>query len=527
MTISSPQPSVLHLVTIFRQITSGEIRIPAFQRGFVWSEKQVLDLLDSVLQGYPIGSLLLWAVDKRTLKTAAPNATSFPVVPEQYPTSYVLDGMQRLSTLYGVFHYGVSTHDRLFEVYYDLDGRRFTRSDLGEISEAAFPLAALFIPRKLLEHQARLASRPDGDLLIEKLLALQAAFQDYMVPLVTIRSQDVSRIVGIFEKINSTGTRLDTVDFMRAITWADDFDLNDALEDAAAELAEVGFELEAETIVKCVGLVLGIAPTSEGLLEMRKRTPKELRAAFRTTLAGLKRTSEFLSSQLSIKSSSLVPYEGQLLLTFKTVGMQEAKPKDIPGIVQWFWATGFNEALRGKPDHYVVRAIDNWRGLIKGSIRGLEPRLRLTEADFAERRLVSRAALSSTFATMHAVNRARSLGTGDVINPDTYMSGSDLSGFAPVFALSELRGADHERLTSPRLFGNVVLLDEDALRIFGRENAKEAVLAAVNKGDWASLSSQFIDEECVKCLHDQDSQGFIDNRVRLMLAKATELVGEP
>src|SRR5690242_17633984 len=99
MPISPPQPTVLHLVTIFRMITSGEIRIPAFQRDFVWKEKQMLELLDSVLEGYPIGSILLWAVDRPMLKTAPTEITSFPFVPETFPTSYVLDGMQRLSTL--------------------------------------------------------------------------------------------------------------------------------------------------------------------------------------------------------------------------------------------------------------------------------------------------------------------------------------------------------------------------------------------------------------------------------------------
>src|SRR5437868_12385722 len=103
MSIGSPQPSVLHLVTLFRMITAGEIRIPAFQREFVWKEKQIIELLESVLQGYPIGSILLWAADSKLLNIAPVGATSFPVVEERFPTNYVLDGMQRLSTLYGVF----------------------------------------------------------------------------------------------------------------------------------------------------------------------------------------------------------------------------------------------------------------------------------------------------------------------------------------------------------------------------------------------------------------------------------------
>jgi Protein of unknown function DUF262 len=209
MAISSPQPSVLHLVTLFRQITSGEIRIPAFQREFVWKEKQMIELLESVAEGFPIGSVLLWAVDKKMLKIAPNDATSFPNVDERYPTSYVLDGMQRLSTLYGVFHFGISTFDSRFDVHYDLETGLFAHRDDAEQPPAtAVPLSALFTPRQLLEHQARLSSLPGDDALIEKLLQLQAAFQEYMIPVVTIRSADVHRIVGIFEKINSTGTRL-------------------------------------------------------------------------------------------------------------------------------------------------------------------------------------------------------------------------------------------------------------------------------------------------------------------------------
>lgn len=36
--------------------------IPAIQREFVWDTDQILDLFDSILRDYPIGSLLLWKV---------------------------------------------------------------------------------------------------------------------------------------------------------------------------------------------------------------------------------------------------------------------------------------------------------------------------------------------------------------------------------------------------------------------------------------------------------------------------------
>ena len=55
-----PQPSVDRIDELARRVLTGDILLPKFQREFVWKRQQTLDLLDSVAQNYPIGSLLLW-----------------------------------------------------------------------------------------------------------------------------------------------------------------------------------------------------------------------------------------------------------------------------------------------------------------------------------------------------------------------------------------------------------------------------------------------------------------------------------
>lgn len=41
-------------------VHEGRIRIPAFQRPWVWTDEQVVRLLDSIMQGYHVGNLLVW-----------------------------------------------------------------------------------------------------------------------------------------------------------------------------------------------------------------------------------------------------------------------------------------------------------------------------------------------------------------------------------------------------------------------------------------------------------------------------------
>ena len=39
-------------------IQKGEWKIPRFQREFVWEKRKVIELLDSMYRGFPIGSFL-------------------------------------------------------------------------------------------------------------------------------------------------------------------------------------------------------------------------------------------------------------------------------------------------------------------------------------------------------------------------------------------------------------------------------------------------------------------------------------
>jgi len=100
-------------------IHKREYLMPAIQREFVWSTDQIVRLFDSLMRGYPVGSLLLWQVKPTTSQsyTFYEFLTNFherdnpyadkATVPSGYGTTAVLDGQQRLTSLnialYGSF----------------------------------------------------------------------------------------------------------------------------------------------------------------------------------------------------------------------------------------------------------------------------------------------------------------------------------------------------------------------------------------------------------------------------------------
>src|ERR671933_313080 len=50
---------------LINDLERGRIRIPSFQRGFVWDTDRVIYFIDSIYKGFPFGSILLWRTRNR------------------------------------------------------------------------------------------------------------------------------------------------------------------------------------------------------------------------------------------------------------------------------------------------------------------------------------------------------------------------------------------------------------------------------------------------------------------------------
>jgi len=87
--IEPKKPRIERLLT---NMEEGEIKLPAFQRGFVWKQSQVLDLLDSIANDYPIGTILLWNSYEKLRSTRNIGGFLIPERDSKLPVQYVLDG---------------------------------------------------------------------------------------------------------------------------------------------------------------------------------------------------------------------------------------------------------------------------------------------------------------------------------------------------------------------------------------------------------------------------------------------------
>ena len=89
------KPETYQYPDLIAKIEQGLIKIPAFQREFVWPMDKTLFLLDSISRRYPIGTFLFW--QSSDFINALRNIGNLDLAnpPLGYPVQYILDGQQR------------------------------------------------------------------------------------------------------------------------------------------------------------------------------------------------------------------------------------------------------------------------------------------------------------------------------------------------------------------------------------------------------------------------------------------------
>lgn len=86
----------LTITRLMDEISKGQLILPEFQRGYVWTDKQVREYLGSLYKGYPTGSFLIW-------KTPNPGATRGSSGDSDGSVfQLILDGQQRLTSVYAL-----------------------------------------------------------------------------------------------------------------------------------------------------------------------------------------------------------------------------------------------------------------------------------------------------------------------------------------------------------------------------------------------------------------------------------------
>lgn len=187
---------------LLRLATSGILRMPKFQRSFVWDATDVRKLFDSLYRGFPVGTLLLWE------RSAPAEQVVFGGFDVQAKTTsdalMIVDGQQRVTSLVASLAPNPARRDDRFEVFFDLARHRFVGLHRGMIPPRSIPVREALESRSLLTWlRTHGDTLEDGDL--EEADELGGALRDYRIPAYVVEGDDERLLREVFDRVNSAG----------------------------------------------------------------------------------------------------------------------------------------------------------------------------------------------------------------------------------------------------------------------------------------------------------------------------------
>ena len=135
------------LKELLGEINSRTMALPDFQRDFVWEPSATQELIVSIANDYPAGSILRVRDEKRAF--AAREFEGAPKLDGYKHTFLVLDGQQRLTSLYQAF-FGVGDHRYYIDLKMLIHGGEFEEAISFERTKTKRVKA-----RENFEHQAK------------------------------------------------------------------------------------------------------------------------------------------------------------------------------------------------------------------------------------------------------------------------------------------------------------------------------------------------------------------------------------
>lgn len=521
-----PKPAAERIVQLAQRVLDGDILLPRFQRNFVWSRKQIIDLLDSVARNYPIGSVLLW--QSRQELAHERKIADLEVSPARldYPVNYLLDGQQRLSTICGALHWTPGDPRSVWNVAYDLKTEKFIHLD--STDEPSLHVVALRNLSKASTYFGRISSLDPH--LQERARALFDRFTDYQVAVVTLGDMAIDDVAPVFERINSTGTRLTIVDLMRAATWSPSFDLVDNVDTISNTLKPKNFDgIDRKTLLRAIASTAGFGFSKNAIDELRTRSESELRDDIHSTSEAAKRAADYLHAQIHIPGDRALPYVNQFVMLceiFRRIPNPSSSQHEA--IARWFWRTTLGSYFGGWNTAQMSSDRDAVKDFAEGRTHDLVTSATTpTSSVWTRRDFRSNSATSKMLAIMLGHHAPLDLISGQKIDVAKALSWSNDKEFHHFFPVAYLKTCNFA--SSPNAIANIIMLTSVS-NIAIRDKAPSRYLREIadRMGESAlrdRLLSCMVPENAYQAALVDDYDEFLRCRSDYLQAKALEMAG--
>jgi hypothetical protein len=364
------------LLDLLDRIHSGDMVLPDFQRDFVWEPSATQALIVSIANNYPAGSIL--RVRDRQRAFSSREFEGAPA-PTSEHTFLVLDGQQRLTSLYQAF-YGVGDHRYYLDIRALIDGADFedaidylrrTKGAVAKREAIEWQAEQLLMPLSTLHkgstgfskwasQVARTRQGVERDQLEDQLQELEAQWinriDQYVFPVVTLSADtEPAALCTIFETLNRTGVKLSVFELLTARFWSQDLKLRELWEQARSDHPLIAhFDVDPYYVLMAIALAGGKTPSCKRG-DVLNLTAVTVTQWWQLVIEALALSLTILHDDCWVLQPKWLPFNTMLSPMAAALARAGASKGVAVGaqreqIKRWFWCSAFSQAYEKSPN---------------------------------------------------------------------------------------------------------------------------------------------------------------------------------
>jgi len=364
---------------LFTEIDTGYVKIPKFQREFVWSKKQTAKLIDSIIKGFPIGTFIFWKTRDELRHIKNIGNAELPQLNIGESVSYVLDGQQRITSLFAVKKGLIITKDSKEIHYKDIsidlscDPDEDEEVVLSEPVEKGAYISVYDILNGTLTDFLDQYSREE----IKKIEIYQKRLTTYDFSTIVINEYPIDIACEVFTRINTGGMELTLFEIMVAKTYDQEkeFDLAYKYEmlidngNSEKDLKDAGYEtIPSSTILQCIAGYLIKDVKRKSILKLDKAKFIE---SWPVVKDAIFHAIDYFRSQYRIPVSRLLPYPALLVpFTYFYLNNDGNPPNTLQTklLTQYFWWASLSGRFSSAVESKLAQDFKKIDKIIKGEI---------------------------------------------------------------------------------------------------------------------------------------------------------------
>lgn len=507
------------------KVIEGNIKIPPFQREFVWKQEQVIELLDSIIKDYPIGSILLWETKDDLPSKRNIGGFDLPNPTEDYPINYVLDGQQRVTSIFGVFCYDLENVENedydssIFNIAYDLTEDVFISSSDINTEHINLPLRLIF---DNFNFNKFIQEKGLDEAQTNKVVEVQSLFQNYELPLVTIKKRDKTEVGIIFERVNNTGTPLSTLDLMIAWTWIEDFHLKEKFEDIFETLEDKNFgNVKNKVVLQCICAIINQTTKTKNILELN---PQDVRDNMDLLKSSIEKAIDFLSTQFNCAAYDFLPRVQQIVpLTYLYSKTNNLSIEQSECLKKWFWRTSFSTRYSASTDQKMDDDVEFINLLLSNDFSGLDKyqtNINLTQLEnlkFSKSNSFVRA-----FLLLLAQQKPFDLANGNIVDVGNALSQYNRKQYHHIFPRAFLKNLNFTNDQINRAV-NFCILPATSNRLISDKDPSDYFVNIIPQANLNTILDSNLIPTDMNIYNNDDYESFYKERAKIVFAKIKEL----